>query len=100
MVPVTLVLIYTFQKTQWHLFQTKDVPISLIIIHFVDFSSNLGTYCYSPGLDLGSLGPSTVTLIALLYVATCGGFVETVMVNENDFPVNKANKHIELQQIV
>lgn len=36
--------------------------------------------------DLGSLGPSTVTLIALLYVATCGGVVETIIVNVKLFP--------------
>lgn len=40
-------------------------------------------------LDLGSLGPSTVTLIALVYVATWGGDVEMVIVIEKDFPTNK-----------
>lgn len=39
--------------------------------------------------DRGSLGPSTVTLIALLYDATCGGLVETVIVNVKLLPVNK-----------
>lgn len=37
-------------------------------------------------LDLGSLGPSTVTFIALLYVVICGGDVDTVIVNEKLFP--------------
>lgn len=37
-------------------------------------------------LDLGSLGPSTVTFIALLYVVICGGCVDTVIVNEKLFP--------------
>lgn len=36
--------------------------------------------------DLGSLGPSTVTLIALLYVATCGGLVDTMMESVKLFP--------------
>lgn len=36
--------------------------------------------------DLGSLGPSTVTLMALLYVATCGGVVDTIIVNVKLFP--------------
>lgn len=35
---------------------------------------------------LGSLGPSTVTLIALVYVATWLGNVLMVMVSEKDFP--------------
>lgn len=37
-------------------------------------------------LDRGSLGPSTVTLIALLYVVTCGGLVDTSMVNVKLLP--------------
>lgn len=37
-------------------------------------------------MDLGSLGPSTVTFIALLYVVICGGDVDTVIVNEKLFP--------------
>ena len=37
-------------------------------------------YIHSRVLERGSRGPSTVTLIALLYVATCGGDVLTVMV--------------------
>lgn len=36
--------------------------------------------------DRGSRGPSTVTLIALLYVATCGGLVDTIIVNVKLFP--------------
>lgn len=54
---------------------------------------------YSLVLDLGSLGPSTVTLIALVYVATCGGFVDIVIVIENDFPViRKITNKILAQQ--
>jgi hypothetical protein len=34
----------------------------------------------------GSRGPSTVTLIALVYVATCGGFVLTVIVRVKLLP--------------
>lgn len=37
-------------------------------------------------LFLGSLGPSTVTLIAFKYVATCGGFVAIVIVRLKLFP--------------
>lgn len=41
----------------------------------------------------GSLGPSTVTLIALIYVATWGGSVFTVMVIVNVLPVSKQKKN-------
>lgn len=48
--------------------------------------------CYSYidllDLDLGSRGPSTVTLIALAYVATWYGMVLIWIVRLNDFPVN------------
>jgi hypothetical protein len=37
-------------------------------------------------LDRGSRGPSTVTLIALVYVATCGGVVDTVIVSVKLLP--------------
>jgi len=40
-------------------------------------------------LLLGSLGPSTVTFIAFVYVATCGGDVEIVIVNEKLLPMKK-----------
>lgn len=43
---------------------------------------------YSLVLDRGSLGPSTVTLMALVYVATWGGVVDTVMVMLKLFPEN------------
>lgn len=36
--------------------------------------------------DLGSLGPSTVTLIAFPYVVTMGGLVDTVIVNVKLLP--------------
>lgn len=36
--------------------------------------------------DRGSLGPSTVTLIAFVYVATCGGLDDIVMVIEKLLP--------------
>ena len=39
--------------------------------------------------DLGSLGPSTVTLIAFVYVATCGGELLIVIVNVKLLPENK-----------
>lgn len=42
-------------------------------------------------LERGSLGPSTVTLIALLYVATCGGHDATVIVMLKLFPEMKRN---------
>jgi len=41
-------------------------------------------------LDLGSRGPSTVTLIALAYVATWNGIVLIWIVRVNDFPVNES----------
>lgn len=41
--------------------------------------------------DLGSLGPSTVTLMALLYVATCGGLDDTIIVNVKLFPARIEN---------
>jgi len=40
----------------------------------------------------GSRGPSTVTLIALQYVATWGGSVFTVIVNVNVFPTHRWNR--------
>lgn len=46
--------------------------------------------------DRGSLGPSTVTLIALLYDATCGGLVDTVIVNVKLLPVKKKNLNIKM----
>lgn len=46
-------------------------------------------------LLLGSRGPSTVILMALWYVATCGGFVKTVMVSVKLFPATgkKVTEH-------
>lgn len=44
-------------------------------------------------LDLGSRGPSTVTLMALAYVAICCGIVLIWIVNENDFPEMKADSN-------
>lgn len=38
--------------------------------------------------ERGSLGPSTVTLIAFVYVATCGGLVDSVIVIEKLLPVD------------
>lgn len=37
----------------------------------------------------GSRGPSTVILMARWYVATCGGFVKTVIVSVKLFPVDR-----------
>lgn len=42
---------------------------------------------YSRVLERGSRGPSTVTLIALLYVAICGGEELTIIVSVKLFPV-------------
>lgn len=52
--------------------------------------------CFSY-LLLGSLGPSTVTFIALTYVATCGGEVLSVIVNAKLFPVNKKEYSVNQQ---
>lgn len=51
---------------------------------------------YSLVLDLGSRGPSTVTFIALLYVATCGGLVDTIIVNVKLLPANKRKISVNL----
>jgi hypothetical protein len=40
-------------------------------------------------LERGSLGPSTVTLMALLYVAICGGEELTVIVSVKLFPARR-----------
>jgi len=40
-------------------------------------------------LLLGSRGPSTVTLMAFWYIATCGGWVNTTMVKVKLFPEKK-----------
>jgi len=44
---------------------------------------------HSRVLDRGSLGPSTVTLIALLYVVPNGGMVPPVIALVKLFPVDK-----------
>lgn len=44
--------------------------------------------------ERGSRGPSTVTLIALLYVATCGGLDDTIIVKVKLFPANSKKKEI------
>lgn len=41
---------------------------------------------------LGSRGPSTVTFMARWYVATCGGLVNTVIVNVKLLPVVTSKK--------
>lgn len=43
--------------------------------------------------DLGSLGPSTVTLMALAYVATCGGHEFNMIVNVKLLPENTKTIH-------
>lgn len=40
---------------------------------------------------LGSRGPSTVTFMARWYVATCGGLVNTVIVNVKLLPMVTSN---------
>jgi hypothetical protein len=42
-------------------------------------------------LVLGSLGPSTVTLMAFVYVVISTGRVFTIMVSEKLFPVSENN---------
>jgi len=44
---------------------------------------------YSLVLLLGSLGPSTVTLMHLVYTATCGGDDDTVITRLKLFPTKK-----------
>lgn len=46
--------------------------------------------------DLGSLGPSTVTFIALVSVATCGGCVCNIIVNVKLLP-EKRKREIEIK---
>lgn len=43
--------------------------------------------------ERGSRGPSTVTLIALLYVATCGGLVDTIIVKVKLLPKKLEKKN-------
>lgn len=50
-------------------------------------------------LERGSRGPSTVTLIALVYVATCGGLVDMVIVTEKLLP-GKRNLQITVNLFV
>lgn len=52
-------------------------------------------------LLLGSRGPSTVILMALWYVATCGGFVKTVIVSVKLFPARgeKVTEHTHWEQV-
>ena len=45
-------------------------------------------------LLLGSRGPSTVTLMALAYTPTCGGFVLTVIVSEKLLPEIENNVNV------
>lgn len=53
-------------------------------------------------LLLGSRGPSTVILMALWYVATCGGFVKTVIVSVKLFPAKgeKVTEHMYWEHVV
>ena len=53
---------------------------------------------YSLVLERGSLGPSTVTLMALVYVATWGGVVDTVIVILKLFPKIERIKHDEKRE--
>lgn len=48
----------------------------------------------------GSRGPSTVTLIARQYVATCMGSVFTVIVSENVFPVKHKRLSKQLLDLI
>jgi hypothetical protein len=49
---------------------------------------------HSRVLERGSLGPSTVTLMALLYVAICGGEELTMMVRVKLFPGTKTETNL------
>ena len=64
--------------------------IFIIYLCISKFGFTKDTQCYGChllALLLGSLGPSTVTLIAFIYVQTCGGLVATVIVRLKLFPV-------------
>lgn len=56
--------------------------IKIVIVEHLHYFFN-GCYwkscIYALVFDLGSRGPSTVTLMALLYVATCGGQELTII---------------------
>lgn len=49
-------------------------------------------------LERGSRGPSTVTLMALLYEATCGGLVDTVMVSVKLLPAIGVEREIAIMR--
>lgn len=49
-------------------------------------NSSATRFIYLLVFDLGSRGPSTVTLMALLYVVIMGGLVDTVIVNVKLLP--------------
>lgn len=61
-------------------------------------SSNQPECQYLLILFLGSLGPSTVTLMALRYVATCGGLVAIVIVKLKLLPVKRIDE-IECKKV-
>lgn len=62
-------------------FSIKKCPLLLTI--FESFQQ----INYLHVLERGSRGPSTVTLMALVYVATCGGLVDIVIVTEKLLPI-------------
>ena len=54
------------------------------------YNEEKGCNRYLHVLERGSRGPSTVTLIAFVYVATCGGLDDMVIVTEKLFPVKSS----------
>lgn len=56
----------------------------------ITMKSNVSVFINLLVLDLGSRGPSTVTLMALEYVAIWCGIELIWIVNENDFPGNES----------
>lgn len=71
------------------LINLKVTPYQIKQITWDSTLLSSGNFHYSLVLDRGSLGPSTVTLIALLYVATWGGLVDTIIVSVKLFPGKK-----------
>ena len=65
----------------------KILTKNLIVLHFN--SADIQNKIVNLYVRLGSLGPSTVTLIACEYVAYCNGSVRMVMVTVSILPVGR-----------
>lgn len=59
----------------------------------INYNEEQNRNVYLQVFERGSRGPSTVTLIALVYVATCGGLVDIVIVTEKLFPAKPKKKY-------